>query len=461
MRSVQESQQGYIFRSILLFALIMTIALLFFFPDKYKNNFLGCQVGEAPSEEEQKEKKVLPEIHGVNEGSEGIGGHEPFTSTNYILIRKNVPMLVESDSSIFTNKTYSHTVLLEAIPYPGFRVFYPGKYGEVDFYREFKASYGNSYGADPIRQNNQFRFRQESILYLVHADEKGNPIIEISDEGVKTYLVDFYQDERRFLDKSKNYTAEEIFYCSQTSIGQQYEFLSPTPFVESKEKKELQLNWFLIKGGIWNAHCKPAIYLYPEKETRVSLRVETKGELLYTDPIYPKSGWEVIASPDGSIKALGKTHDSNGFFSATGVYPYLYYESRLPEKLVPKPATGFVYAYEHVFSSLETLLPRLGLSSTQTADFISYWQKTLPKSPYYFIGVVSEETINAAEPLQISPAPDVVRRVRIYFEALKESKTITEPDLSLFTSFEKNGFTVIEWGGLIKTDPNHPFLCSQ
>ena len=60
--------------------------------------------------------------------------------------------------------------------------------------------------------------------------------------------------------------------------------------------------------------AKPVIYLYPEEETSVTVRLDYDGELTTTYPAY-ENGWTVTAAPDGTLTgAAGQT------------YNYLYWE---------------------------------------------------------------------------------------------------------------------------------------
>jgi hypothetical protein len=49
--------------------------------------------------------------------------------------------------------------------------------------------------------------------------------------------------------------------------------------------------------------------------------------------------------------------------------------------------------------------------------------------------------------LQISPQPDVIRRVYILCSPLKDSSIGLEVVPQEFKSFERFAFTVVEWGG--------------
>ena len=60
--------------------------------------------------------------------------------------------------------------------------------------------------------------------------------------------------------------------------------------------------------------AKPVIYLYPEEETEVTVRLDYDGTLTCAYPAY-EDGWTVTAAPDGTLRdEAGQT------------YSYLYWE---------------------------------------------------------------------------------------------------------------------------------------
>jgi hypothetical protein len=215
-------------------------------------------------------------------------------------------------------------------------------------------------------------------------------------------------------------------------------------------KPNLQLETFnypiLHAFGWWTPECKPAIYLYPTEKTKVNVTVKPDGYLTYTDPLYPANGWSVTADTDGTLTSGGKT------------YPYLYYESKIRDAALTKPTKGYVVPFKGLPALFDDVMPKLGLSAKETDEFKAYWEGKLPEANYYFVGVMEEKAIDAIEPLTIQPAPDTVIRARLYFEALDKKRTVTAPKLQ---TPERKGFVVSEWGGLVKTDKNHPFTCSQ
>jgi hypothetical protein len=223
--------------------------------------------------------------------------------------------------------------------------------------------------------------------------------------------------------------------------------MTPTPSVQ---RQNLQLQTFsfpkINAWAWWQPECKPAVYLYPTIQTKVHVAVSPKGILSYTKPTYPLGGWDVIANPGGGIQS--------GFTT----YPYLYYEAKIQDDAIQKPDTGYVVTYDHLDSLYARVLPQLGLNPQETKDFIAYWHGILPKSSYYFVGVMSEPSIDAIEPLTISPKPDTIVRIRLYFQPLSSHREVKAPEIKPIV---RNGFTVVEWGGLVKRDAGHPFTCSQ
>jgi hypothetical protein len=215
-------------------------------------------------------------------------------------------------------------------------------------------------------------------------------------------------------------------------------------------RKDLQLETFQIQqqetSYEWdNQWCKPAVYLYPTQKTDVNVKVDTIGKLNLTIPTYPQTGWNVTAYPNGEITSNNKT------------YPYLYYEAALPDSAITIPTNGYVIKYADLDNFFKNTLPTLGLNQSESQEFTKYWEKELPSSAYYFIGLVPTTTVNSLASLNITPAPDTTIRVTLYFKPLDKPISVQAPQIPQIT---RNGFTVVEWGGIFKADKNHPhFSC--
>jgi hypothetical protein len=191
-------------------------------------------------------------------------------------------------------------------------------------------------------------------------------------------------------------------------------------------------------------YCKPAIYLYPETTTPINVRVFAKGPLTVTIPKYPVGGWNVVADPVSNVHYQNK------------VYPYLYYEAQIPDSLIAKPEEGYVVAAADLSIFLPDLLTKLGLNAKERGEFTEYWVRALPTSPYYKVKIISQKTLDDVASLAIIPNPKTIIRVTLYFEALDVSEFIYAPTI---TSVARNGFTVVEWGGMFKRDKDHGFSC--
>ena len=175
---------------------------------------------------------------------------------------------------------------------------------------------------------------------------------------------------------------------------------------------------------------KPVIYLYPEKETEVSVKLDFDGKLAYTYPAL-NNGWNVLAKPDGTLTNLadGSTHY------------YLFWEGTArPEWTYEK---GFVVKGSETESFLRENLAKMGLTPREYNDFITYWVPKMQENPYNLISFSGEEYSEIAK-LTVNPKPDSVIRIHMMWKALDEPIEI-EPQV--LPVYKREGFTLVEWGG--------------
>ena len=175
--------------------------------------------------------------------------------------------------------------------------------------------------------------------------------------------------------------------------------------------------------------AKPVIYLYPEQETTVSVSLDYAGTLTATYPAY-EDGWTVTAEPDGTL------YDENG-----DEYSYLLWEGE--NNTDYDFSKGFCVAGADTADFLRKKLAEIGLTPREYNEFIVYWLPKMQDNPYNLISFQSEAYTDAAK-LDIDPTPDSVLRVFMAWKPLGRPQTI-EPQT--FTSFARDGFTVVEWGG--------------
>ncbi len=174
---------------------------------------------------------------------------------------------------------------------------------------------------------------------------------------------------------------------------------------------------------------KPVIYLYPQVETAVSVKLLLDGKLTCTYPAYD-SGWNVTARPDGTLT------DTNG-----RQYNYLYWEGTSFTE--PDMSSGFCVKGTDTAVFLEWALEKLGLNRREANEFIVYWLPLMQDNPYNIISFQGENYTQSAQ-LDILPMPDTVIRV---FMAWKPSETEVEIPAQDLSAPERTGFTVVEWGG--------------
>lgn len=182
---------------------------------------------------------------------------------------------------------------------------------------------------------------------------------------------------------------------------------------------------YVISGGCG----KPVIYLYPEKTTKVSVKVDAK--IVKSDPLY-NNGWNVTASSNGQLLWNGKTFNS------------LYWEGYGHE--YPTANKGFVVKQSDLVSTLNQHLDKLGLNAKEKQDFLDFWLPKLPNSPYLRLTWFMTPEMNKLAPLSVSPKPDTTIRIFLDYEALDKPITIKPQQLY---SPKRIGFTLVEWGGLL------------
>ena len=175
---------------------------------------------------------------------------------------------------------------------------------------------------------------------------------------------------------------------------------------------------------------KPAIYLYPEEKTQVTVTLDLDGALTSTYPDYGE-GWTVTAAPDGALTdpETGRT------------YYCLFWEGVTDRTY--DFSNGFCVAGEDTAAFLEDALAQLGLTDKEADEFIIYWLPKMEHNPYNLISFQTTAYTDGAE-LTIDPAPDTLIRVFMAWQGLDKPVEIAP---QTFTAPSRTGFTTVEWGG--------------
>lgn len=190
-------------------------------------------------------------------------------------------------------------------------------------------------------------------------------------------------------------------------------------------------NDMIIQGGC----AKPVIYLYPTMPTNVSVKVG--AQIVNSDPAYGSGWYNVMAYPDGSLEYNGKVY-SNLFWDGYGQGAY------------PDITSGTIVKTSEVSRTVVSQLAQQGLNGQEISDFMSFWQPKLDsvRHPYTRLSWLSTAQLNSLAPLDIKPAPQTLRRVFLDFEGINKPYKLNSQNLR---SFNRNGFTVVEWGGLSRS----------
>ena len=208
--------------------------------------------------------------------------------------------------------------------------------------------------------------------------------------------------------------------------------------------KSVRNKVYIKRGSLWQAYKatdyfatmptayggKPAIYLYSPNKQEVQVEIHPRGQLTKTDKLYNSSisGWQVVADKNGIVNSSQK---------------YLYYEAVLP---VTAPEYGYVVPYSQLFDFSRDYVKELGLTNAEASEFVTFWKSKLPQAPFYFVSNLDQDTISQIYPLKISPTPQTLIRVELYFKPLSQRINVAQPRKPIYPN--RVGFTAVEWGGI-------------
>lgn len=236
--------------------------------------------------------------------------------------------------------------------------------------------------------------------YGVTKDEilKDNP--NMTSEDVDNYIENNNMDDR-------SYVGYEYYYIPKT-----------------KEKGKIAT----VIGG----YAKPVLYLYPKEKTKVKVSFLHNELLTTTYPKFIKS-WEVTADKDGNLT------DKNG-----RNYYALYWEELKNHDIDFNE--GFYVEGKNAIEFLEEKLAILGLNERESNEFIMYWLPILEKNEKNLIYFELTEERDKYNKLIITPKPDSILRIAMHVKKVNKKVNIKEQKLP---TFNRIGFTAIEWGGVI------------
>lgn len=178
-------------------------------------------------------------------------------------------------------------------------------------------------------------------------------------------------------------------------------------------------------------YAKPVLYLYPILPMWINIKFEYPSNLTTTYPKY-KNNWSVLANPNGDL------HDEDNKY-----YYGLYWEEKENHKI--NFNEGFYVDKENAIEFLEEKLTMIGLNDRERNEFIMYWLPILEKNGKNLVYFELTEERNYYSPITISPKPNSMLRVAIHVKKVNQKLNIKE---QILPTFKRNGFTVVEWGGV-------------
>lgn len=179
--------------------------------------------------------------------------------------------------------------------------------------------------------------------------------------------------------------------------------------------------------------AKPVVYLYPTVATITNVSVGANVTL--SDPLYPAGGWKaVLAHADGSLLYQGKPYESL-FWEGYGKGAY------------PEITAGTFVKLSDVEQKIRSDLTIQGLNAKEINDFWAFWSTKVPQKNYVRLTWFSKQQLQTLAPLYVAPRPDTVIRVFLDMEGVDEPYALAPQK---FITPKRNGFTVVEWGGLAR-----------
>ena len=175
--------------------------------------------------------------------------------------------------------------------------------------------------------------------------------------------------------------------------------------------------------------AKPVIYLYPEEETQVTVRLDSDFQLTTTYPAY-EDGWTVTAAPDGTLTDESGREYYCLFWEGLSSWDYDF-------------SQGFCVRGEDTAAFLEEALRDVGLTDQEAKEFLIYWLPKMEGNAYNLMSFQTKAYTDHAR-LTVNPQPDTVLRVYLAWKALEEPVDVEPQTL---TAPVREGFTLVEWGG--------------
>jgi len=211
---------------------------------------------------------------------------------------------------------------------------------------------------------------------------------------------------------------------------------------------------------------KPVVYLYPSAPTKVNVKFLANIQLTTDIPKYVQSlGWNVLAKPDGELSDLQTQYTNCDIFNSPhagseyakeacdkNIYPYLYWSGNRIGAQYPKLENGWIVEKKDLNNFLNAKLDEIGFNQKEKSDMLEYWTPYLNKKQgnYFRISFLQTRDMNQLAPMQITPTPNKVFRIFLDWDNYNSKPNTDIKPQILDRLTNRDGFTVVEWGGLKK-----------
>jgi hypothetical protein len=276
----------------------------------------------------------------------------------------------------------------------------------------------NSDSLDSTLNNNQSKFTFEftaldgSTNQMIYSIDGIQKTVELSDNSIEVFtspgkhIFQFYYTENYY----------EV-YTDSLAVKNQFHTI---------------YDIIMERSDIIITVDKPIIYLYPEQEIDVNVKLNIEGTPTFFYPEY-KNGWKFKASPSGDLTFGDKT------------YNYLFWEASQKRSFSKEELkSGFNVKKADVTAFLEGKLSLAGLNSKEKADFITYWGPRLAANKLNFVRFEFNEQCNRYAELEITPKPKTIYRIYITWMSIPQELEVAGQEIE---QYSREGFTVLEWGG--------------
>lgn len=195
----------------------------------------------------------------------------------------------------------------------------------------------------------------------------------------------------------------------------------------------------------------PAIYLYPAERLAVQVKLIMRGQSVMTNslPAY-QDGWRVFVDPSRPYNRI-----TSQYAPVFDNKPYGYLDYHAIRDGDWQEKEGWVVSSKDLREFLRRELTAIGCNETEVEDYIMVVPRTMEekymRDMKYVIYPQFGEIVDDSVALEVTPTPDAVYRLWLYF---KEAPTKgAKPRPPKLPKIRRDGFHVVELG-IVEDHPN-------